>query len=65
MKPFNGIPFWLAFGEFTAHFGTCFIGDWDVHWGYDSDFDPCYVWSILEKKWDVHWGCGLSSVFRK
>ena len=28
-----GISFWLV-GEFTAHFGTYFSGDWDVHWGY-------------------------------
>ena len=34
-----GIPFWLV-GEFTTHFRTYFSGDWDVHWGYDLDFDP-------------------------
>ena len=34
-----GIPFWLV-GEFTTHFRTHFSGDWDVHWGYDLDFDP-------------------------
>ena len=34
-----GIPFWLV-GEFTTHFGTYLSGDWDVHWGYDLDFDP-------------------------
>ena len=47
-----GIPFWLV--EFTTHFraylsgdcGRCtnfrtyLSGDWDVHWGYDLDFDP-------------------------
>ena len=27
-------------GEFTTHFRTFFNGDWDVHWGYDLDFDP-------------------------
>ena len=27
-------------GEFTIHFRTCFGGGWDVHWGYDLDFDP-------------------------
>ena len=27
-------------GEFTTHFRTYFSGDWDVHWGYDLDFDP-------------------------
>ena len=33
------ISFWLV-GEFTTHFRTYFSGDWDVHWGYDLDFDP-------------------------
>ena len=33
----NGIPFW---GRCTIHFRTHFSGDWDVHWGYDLDFDP-------------------------
>ena len=27
-------------GDFTTHFRTYFSGDWDVHWGYDLDFDP-------------------------
>ena len=27
-------------GEFTTHFRTYFSWDWDVHWGYDLDFDP-------------------------
>ena len=27
-------------GEFATHFETYFGGDWDVHWGYDLDFDP-------------------------
>ena len=27
-------------GEFTTHLRTYFSGDWDVHWGYDLDFDP-------------------------
>ena len=27
--PFRGLPFWVYFS-----------GDWDVHWGYDLDFDP-------------------------
>ena len=31
------IPFW---GRCTTHFRTYFGGDWDVHWGYDLDFDP-------------------------
>ena len=31
-------------GEFT-HFGTYFSGDWDVHWGYDLDFDP---WPLVD-----------------
>ena len=34
-KPFWDQPFW-GIGEFTTHFS----GDWDVHWGYDLDFDP-------------------------
>ena len=29
-----------ALGEFTTHFRTYFSGDWDVHWGYNLDFDP-------------------------
>ena len=35
-----GILCWGGFGEFTTHFRTDFCGDWDVHWGYDLDFDP-------------------------
>ena len=37
----TGIPFWLV-GEFTTHFRTYFLVgiEWDVHWGYDLDFDP-------------------------
>ena len=31
------VPFW---GRCTTHFRTYFSGDWDVHWGYDLDFDP-------------------------
>ena len=31
------VPFW---GRCTTHFRTDFSGDWDVHWGYDLDFDP-------------------------
>ena len=27
-------------GRCTTHFRTYFSGDWDVHWGYDLDFDP-------------------------
>ena len=26
-------------GRCTTHF-SIFSGDWDVHWGYDSGFDP-------------------------
>ena len=33
----NGISFWAS--ELTTHF-SLFSGDWDVHWGYDLDFDP-------------------------
>ena len=35
LKPM--VPFW---GGCTTHFRTYFSGDWDVHWGYDLDFDP-------------------------
>ena len=34
----HGIPFWGF--RCTTHFRTYFSGDWDVHWGYDLDFDP-------------------------
>ena len=44
----NGIPFW---GRCTTHFGTYFSGDWDVHWGYDLDFDP---WPCLRCFGFVH-----------
>ena len=27
-------------GEFTTHFSQFEWLDWDVHWGYDLDFDP-------------------------
>ena len=27
-------------GRCTTHFRTYFSWDWDVHWGYDLDFDP-------------------------
>ena len=27
-------------GEFNTHFRLYFSGDWDVHRGYDLDFDP-------------------------
>ena len=31
------VPFW---GRCTTHFRTYFSGYWDVHRGYDLDFDP-------------------------
>ena len=31
------VPFWA---RRTTHFRTYFSGYWDVHWGYDLDFDP-------------------------
>ena len=41
-------PYQFGVGEFTTHFRTYFSGDWDVHWGYDLDFDPwpngCFWW---------------------
>ena len=53
------IPFWWV-GEF-AHFRTYFSGDWNIHWGYDLDFDPWpNGWSRLgsraeeENRW---WVC--------
>ena len=35
-------PFWdpIWVGEFTTQFRTYLGGDWDLHWGYDLDFDP-------------------------
>ena len=29
--------------------GDVFSGDWDVHWGYDLDFDPQPCWQILSE----------------
>ena len=29
-------PFWGCTTHFTLFYGV----DWDVHWGYDLDFDP-------------------------
>ena len=39
---------WYHFGvgEFTTHSRTYFSGGWDVHRGYDFDFDP---WCILPR----------------
>ena len=31
------LPFW---DRCTTPFQSYFSGDWDVHWGYDLDFDP-------------------------
>ena len=44
----NGIPFW---GRCTTHVRTYFSGDWDIHWGYDLDFDPwpCFVAYVHRK----------------
>ena len=36
-----GIPLWGF--RCTKHFRTDFSGDWEVHWGYDLDFDPWLV----------------------
>ena len=33
-------PMGSQFGVGTTHFRTYFSWDWDVHWGYDLDFDP-------------------------
>ena len=33
----NGIPLWA---RCTIYFRIYFNGDWDVHRGYDLDFDP-------------------------
>ena len=30
----------ILVGRCTTHSGAYFSGDWDVHWGYDFDFDP-------------------------
>ena len=34
------LGFHFGVGEFTTHVRLNFIGDWDVHWGYDLNFDP-------------------------
>ena len=41
---------WYHFGVIrcTTRFGTYFSGEWDVHWGYDSDFAP---WPYLIAGW--------------
>ena len=31
---------WYRFGLGAPPISTFFSGDWDVHWGYDLDFDP-------------------------
>ena len=43
---------WYHFGvgKFTTHFRTYFSGDWDVHRGYDLDFDP---WPNRRARLDV------------
>ena len=41
----SGIPFW---GRCTSLSRTYLSGDWDVHWGYDLDFDP---WPHPLKGW--------------
>ena len=45
----------ILVGSFTTHYRTYFSGDslilvyfsgdWDVHWGYDLDFDPGLPWA--------------------
>ena len=32
-------PDWV-YTPFLALLGYMAVGDWDVHWGYDLDFDP-------------------------
>ena len=46
-------------GEFTAHFRTCFSGDWDVHWGYDFDFDPWPCVETYRHPRSNHWFLGI------
>ena len=41
----NQIPLW---GKCATHFRTYFSGDWDVHWGYDLDFDPWPFGCVLK-----------------
>ena len=31
---------WYHFGVGVPPISVYFTGDWDVHWGYDLDFDP-------------------------
>ena len=33
-------PILVGIGEFTAHVRLPNLVDWDVHWGYELDFDP-------------------------
>ena len=37
----------VGVGEFTTHVSRDFSGDWDVHWGYDLDFNPWLLFVIL------------------
>ena len=38
-------PILVGIGDFTTHFRTSYFGGgWDVHWGYDWDFDPWPSW---------------------
>ena len=34
----HGIPFWLV--NSPPILESILVLDWDVHWGYDLDFDP-------------------------
>ena len=38
---------WYHFGVGAPPISVYFCGDWDVHWGYDSDFGP---WPYLDRK---------------
>ena len=50
------VPFW---GRCTTHFRTYFSGDWDVHCGYDMDFDP---WPYMYKMCFGHHGIVFPSL---
>ena len=56
---------WYLFGVGAPPILVYFSGDWDVHWGYDLDFDP---W-LNESKWmpravrDLEWDKEPTSFF--
>ena len=43
-------PILVGLGGFTTHFRT-YLSGWDVHWGYDLNFDP---WPYAKRWVKVH-----------